>query len=204
LAWRKKLKVREQMENHSWTRGLWRMSSVEEMVEFVRLWDLVQDVQFSDREDQIVWKFTADGQYTAKSAYDVQFKGSFCTITPNWIWAAHPEPKHRFFTWLLLQEKILTADKLQERNWPCNPLCPFCSLAPESAQHICLQCPFAQRVWELVQAWTGNLVSKLARCYFHYYRGLVASIFTAYASNSAKNERGSDDVYCLEFVEGAK
>jgi len=162
LAWRKKLKVRDQLENHSWTRGLWRMSTVEEMAEFVRLWDLVQDVHFSDAEDQIAWKFTADGHYTAKSAYEVQFRGSFCTLRPNWIWSAHAEPKHRFFTWLLLQEKILTADLLQARNWPCNPACPLCQTTPESALHLCLHCPFAQRVWELVQAWTHDLVSKPA------------------------------------------
>lgn len=36
------------------------MSSVEEMAEFVILWDLVQDVQFSEEENQIAWKLTAN------------------------------------------------------------------------------------------------------------------------------------------------
>lgn len=160
LAWRKKLKVKQQLENHSWTRGLWRMESAEEFVEFVRLWDLVQNVQLNDQEDQITWKLTADGKYSAKSAYDVQFMGSYCTFRPKWIWAAHAEPKHRFFAWLLLQEKILTADRLQERNWSCNPVCPLCSSAPESALHICLQCPFTQQVWALVEQWTSHFVLK--------------------------------------------
>jgi len=138
LAWRKKLKVRDQLVNQCWTRGLWRMSTVEEMAQFVLLWDLVQGVLLSDEEDRIIWKFTADGQYTAKSAYEVQFRGSFCSFRPQCIWSAYAEPKHRFFTWLLVQERILTADKLQDRNWPCNPLCALCKLAPETAQHICL------------------------------------------------------------------
>jgi hypothetical protein len=30
--------------------------------------------------------------------------------------------KHRFFTWLLVQSKILTADKLQIWNWSCDPV----------------------------------------------------------------------------------
>lgn len=37
LARRKHLKVKDQLLNQSWTQGLWRISSVEEMVEFVAL-----------------------------------------------------------------------------------------------------------------------------------------------------------------------
>jgi len=43
LTWRKNLTVREELQNHNWTRGLWRMSSALEMAEFVMLWNLVQD-----------------------------------------------------------------------------------------------------------------------------------------------------------------
>ena len=39
LAWRKHLTVKERLVNQSWTRGLWRMQTVEEMAEFVQLWD---------------------------------------------------------------------------------------------------------------------------------------------------------------------
>ena len=123
LAWRKHLTVKEQLENQSWTRGLWRMSSVEEMADFVALWDLVQDVQLTTEEDKITWKWTPDGSYTAKSAYEVQFKGSYCSFKPNAIWRAHAEGKHKFFTWLLVQEKLLTTYKLLARNWNCNPTC---------------------------------------------------------------------------------
>ena len=81
------------------------MSMMEEMAEFVMLWDKVQDVQLNDGEDNITWKLTTDGQYTAKSAYEFQFRGSYSSFEPKWIWTAHAEPKHRFFTWLLVQEK---------------------------------------------------------------------------------------------------
>jgi len=136
------------------------MSTVEEMAQFVLLWDLVHGVVLNGEEDRIIWKFTADGLYTAKSAYEIQFRGSYCSFKPGYLWSAYAEPKHRFFSWLLVQEKILTADKLQARNWPCNPLCLLCKIAPESAQHICLQCPYAQHVWELVQSWSHDLVRK--------------------------------------------
>jgi len=54
LAWRKNRKVREELQDQSWTRGLWRMSTVEEMADFVTLWD------------QIAWRWTANASYSSK------------------------------------------------------------------------------------------------------------------------------------------
>ena len=73
------------------------MQTVEEMASFVELWDLVQEVQLSDEQDQINWKWTADRIYTAKSAYNVQFHGSYSAFKGGSIWQAEVEGKHRFF-----------------------------------------------------------------------------------------------------------
>lgn len=72
LAWRKSLTVAEQLQNNNWNRGLWRMTTYIEMAELVLLWSAVRGVQLSDTEDDIRWKSTSDGQYTAKSAYKAQ------------------------------------------------------------------------------------------------------------------------------------
>jgi len=63
-----------------------------------------------------------------------------------------------FFAWLLVQCKVLTADKLMARQWPCNPVCVLCNQEQEMAAHLVLHCPFARLVWERVQAWAGQLV----------------------------------------------
>jgi len=60
----------------------------------------------------------------------------------------------------LSKVKILTADKLLARQWPCNPLYPHCNLALETASHLILHCPFAQQVWALVKTWTHSIVRK--------------------------------------------
>jgi hypothetical protein len=69
----------------------------------------------------------------------------------NSIWKAHAEGKLKFFAWLLVQAKILTADKLELRHWPCNPICSLCDQEAEIAAHICIHCPFAKEVWMLVK-----------------------------------------------------
>jgi hypothetical protein len=103
------------------------MYSVEQMAEFVVLWDPEQQIQLVDRPDEIIWRWTANGCYTSKSAYlaqlkgayctfDAQLKETYCTFDAKAVWSAHAEGKYRFFGWLLMQSKILTADKSMARH----------------------------------------------------------------------------------------
>ena len=109
--------------------------------------------RLTQQPDEIVWRWTADGVYTAKSAYNIQFQGIFTTFDGRTLWKAHAEGKHKFFTWLLLHSKLLTADKLMIRNWPCNPICSLCDQEFETALHLCFNCSYAKEVWHLVFNW---------------------------------------------------
>jgi hypothetical protein len=150
--------VAEDLEHSNWTRGLWRMSTATEIAELISLWEAVSEVQLTENEDSIRWKWTASGQYSSRSAYRAQLAGSYCSFDALAIWKAKVESKHRFFAWLLVQRKILTADKLLARNWPCNPMCPLCDQENETTDHLCLHCIFAQEVWVLVAEWSDGAV----------------------------------------------
>jgi len=97
LAWRKNKTIREELQNQNWTRGLWRMQTVEEMASFVQLWDFAQELHLSNTPDSVTWRWTADGVYTAKSAYNTQFLGSYSSFKGDHIWKAEAEGKHKFF-----------------------------------------------------------------------------------------------------------
>lgn len=73
------------------------MQSVDQMASFVELRDLVQAVQLSDGQDTISWRWTSDGAYTAKSAYNAQFLGSYSNFRGLSVWQAEAEGKHKFF-----------------------------------------------------------------------------------------------------------
>ena len=135
------------------------MQSVSEMADFVSLWDAVQEIQLTDQPDQITWKWTANGEYTSKSAYSAQFLGSYRNFHGQYIWKAESEGKHKFFAWLLVQSKILTADKLMSRHWPCNPVCSLCNHEQETAEHLVLHCHFARQVWDKLADWSEHLVT---------------------------------------------
>lgn len=84
LAWRKNNTVKEGLQDNNWTRGIWRkMSTAEEMAELVLLWWKLAEVQLNDQPDQIIWRWTSNGQYSAKSAYDIQFKVVSALLTPK-------------------------------------------------------------------------------------------------------------------------
>ena len=93
--------------------------------------------------DAIKWKWTTYGEYTTKTAYNIQFAGSHSQFV------GEAEGKHRFFAWLMVQSKLLTADNLIKRQWPCDPICSLCSQEQEMADHLILQCCFAKEVWHL-------------------------------------------------------
>jgi hypothetical protein len=135
------------------------MTTAEEMAELIWLWDKLLTVQLLDEPDSIVWKWTPHGFYTTKSAYLAKFNGSYCTFNTTAIWRAQAEGKHRLFAWLLVQSKILTADRLLNMNWPCISVCVLCDQAPESALHLRLHCVYAKEVWVKVSEWTNGKVS---------------------------------------------
>lgn len=158
FAWRKNKSVKEELHKQNWTRELWRMETVSEMASFVAQWDRVQGLQLTREPDQIKRDWTTDGLYTAKSAYVAQFHGTYSTFEGDHIWKAEAEGKHKFFAWLLVQSRILTADNLMARQWHCNPAYTLCNLELETSPHLILHCNFARQVWDKMAAWTAGLI----------------------------------------------
>jgi hypothetical protein len=123
------------------------------IVEFVDLWARLQDiVLLPQQEDKIVWLHTSDGQYTTKSAYEVQFIGSTTSLTAETTWRTKAPPKCRFFTWLMLQNRIWTAARLQLRGWPNDYFCQLCIRNLETTAHLFLECYFLKAIWDKVSS----------------------------------------------------
>jgi hypothetical protein len=59
-------------------------------------------------------------------------------------------PEAIFFAWLVLHNRVLTADNMIIKNWPCNPICSLCSCLHETTSHILTECNFTEATWNLV------------------------------------------------------
>lgn len=66
------------------------------------------------------------------------------------IWAPNLWPKVSTFLWLLCQNKILTWDNLQKRNFHGPSICPNCNQEEETTLQLMNTCPLAHKLWEKV------------------------------------------------------
>ena len=138
------------MDGFRWANPFRVALSQQQVQEFVGLWTRLGGITLSQGSaDTIAWRWTRDGIYSACSAYDIQFGGSYSAseIPAEAIWKGKAEGKCRFFMWLLNRRRIYTADRFLARGWPCSALCSLCGNAPETADHLILGCPFSRMVW---------------------------------------------------------
>jgi hypothetical protein len=61
----------------------------------------------------------------------------------------------QIFAWIILQDKLLTANNLAAQGWPHQPSCAFCNGTLEAGIHLCLHYPFARAVWSQILVWEG-------------------------------------------------
>jgi len=84
----------------------------------------------------------------------VQFHGSINTELYTLIWKSWAPAKCKFFAWLVVQDRLWTADRLARRGWPNQRLCPLCHSTDESLGHLLAHCQYSQRIWSAVRTWT--------------------------------------------------
>jgi hypothetical protein len=65
----------------AWVRDINGELSVDAVVQYMHMWDPVHGVVLSEGEDSFTWKWTADGQFSTRSAYRAFFNSS--TVLPG-------------------------------------------------------------------------------------------------------------------------
>lgn len=155
---RKNKTVAQALRMNSWVKDICYDLSFDLLTEFFMFWRLIDleqiDLQ-SEEDDQMIWTRMATGIYTAKSAYDLQFEGTTFSACAPHTWRPWAPSKCKFFTWLLLQNRIWTADRLLQRGWPNEYFCPLCVRNLETVSHLFTECPFSRDLWTRVSTWAA-------------------------------------------------
>jgi hypothetical protein len=130
-------------------KNLKQLETAEQLDEFVLLFMALSGTNLSDQIDKKIWKWTPYGKFSVASAYDCWFHGSMTFFPAPVIWKAASDARTRFFAWLTMHDKILTAENMVKRNWDCNPMCPLCLCINESTDHLLTKYNFAEAAWNL-------------------------------------------------------
>jgi hypothetical protein len=158
ISKKKRCTVRKALQNNFWVSqvNLQFGLTLEHITQFAKLWDKLSNIHINDDEqDTIIWKLTTHGNYSSSSAYKMQFEGLTNSAMPGMVWKHWATPKCKIFTWLVLQNRVWTADRLERRGWQNCGNCKLCNQVQESAAHILFTCRFTRRVWLSIKDWLG-------------------------------------------------
>ena len=156
ISKRKKWCVQKAMQDDAWINQINTSDGVTlaHIQQFVALWTSLQQVHLDeDVPDTITWTMSSTRSYTASSAYHAQFIGTTSSNMKKIVWKVWAPPKCKFFAWLIIQNRVWTADRLRRRGLPNCDLCPLCKQTGETAAHLLFQCRFAKRIWCMVKDW---------------------------------------------------
>ena len=108
----------------------------------------IEDVQLGNTPYMVAYNLTTDGLYSVASTQEIKF---FRTGRQDWSCQGLETESLRdnqiFFMWLLLQNILWTADRLNKRGWPHNDACCICDQTLETTFHLAFECMYAKEVW---------------------------------------------------------
>ncbi|KAK4274243.1 hypothetical protein QN277_017497 [Acacia crassicarpa] len=109
--------------------------------------------------DKLVWTSAQNGVYSVKAGYhtskekvlsDGNKAGSSIVIpTSCWksVWKIQVIPRVQHFIWRILNNVVATNGALFRRKRSQNRICPICTDAVETVEHLFFHCPWTRCVW---------------------------------------------------------
>jgi hypothetical protein len=125
-----------------WARSFSGGMSAQAIIDYLHLWHTIRDVELSDQQDRVVWRWTSDGSYNAKSPYLMLHAGSFRFASHRHIWKTWTPLKIKIFLWLAFRRRHWTTDRRRRHGLEHDEHCYLCDQVEESIDHIVANCPF--------------------------------------------------------------
>lgn len=178
------------LEDRRGTRCFSSGLSSQAISDFVYLWHAVRAVQLTDQPDKTLWRWTADGVYTAKSAYEMLHRGSIQFVGYKLVWGSWAPMKVKIFLWLALRRRHWTADRRQRHGLPSHTRCFLCDQADESIDHIIASCTFSREVWFIALSALNLTLPAAAAKTISWWRRLRSMV-------TGSKRKGMDSLFTL-------
>jgi hypothetical protein len=123
----------------------------EEFEQLESLCDNVQAEMHYPRHDSWTYIWGSD-KFSTTKAYKFMIGEQHAPKFFTWIWESSCQPKHKFFFWLLLHDRLNTRNLLKRKN--CHLPSFNCATLQcnqeETLAHLFWSCPFAQLCWAMI------------------------------------------------------
>jgi hypothetical protein len=162
--------VQVTLHNNAWIRDITGAVKIPAIVQYLHPRERIDQVVLQpDVADTVAWRCSSSGVYSASSAYAALLHGQTSLFGAKEVWKTRAPMEHKFFLWLVLQDRCWTSESLQRHGLDKNGPCAFCVQSPELIDHLLLYCIFSREVWFKVLrhfGWQGlasALEEKLAK-----------------------------------------
>ncbi|KAL9830395.1 putative reverse transcriptase zinc-binding domain-containing protein [Arabidopsis thaliana] len=132
-------------------------------------------------DDRILWRGRNDEFRPKFSTRDTWNQLRTTSATVTWhtgIWFAHATPKYSFCTWLAVQNKLTTGDRMLKWNRGLSSTCVLCNNTMETRNHLFFSCCYSAEIW-------SNLANNIYQAKFSTnWSSLVTSLSTSWRDST--------------------
>jgi hypothetical protein len=141
--------------------------SQQAFAEFEQLEVLCDSTQFNIFQPDSWSYIWGSNKFSTEKAYKVLIGTQHAPKLFTWLWESSCQPKHKFFFWLLLHDRLNTRNLLRRKNcqlqaYNCATL--QCS-QEETLAHLFWSCSFAQQCWSFICPQFSNQQSIMEALY---------------------------------------
>lgn len=107
-------------------------------------------MEISDTSDRMKCAAVCQGKFSMTRAWNLLWQQGAKLNWSKLIWFQHSVPRHSFISWLALQNRLTTLDKVMSWGSRQDPTCCFCKVADEIRDHLLFICCHTDSVWTWV------------------------------------------------------
>lgn len=140
--------VADALHNNNWRKDITGSLSIPILIDYVRLRQATDAFPLNPEiSDKISWRWSPTGEFSVSSAYQALFIGQTGLPGARELWTTRAPNKCRFFFWLVLHNKVWTAERCRRHGLQAHGDCALCSQSLEELDHLLVQCVFSREVW---------------------------------------------------------
>ncbi|XP_063949988.1 uncharacterized protein LOC135152808 [Daucus carota subsp. sativus] len=134
--------------------GTWNLGNSNDHV-VIEMRQICATTTIHDR-DEILWNGSSYKNLRINDIWDVLRTPGLPPSWYNFVWCRFMVPKFAFTTWLIVQERLLTKDRMINFRMRTTSSCVLCGVADESHTHLFCHCTYIRSIFA---SWNHGITS---------------------------------------------